>query len=447
MVGPISFSIYENTIQIPIGERKFSVGKMKEIFAKVIIGDSRKMIEIKDKSVDLVVTSPPYWHIKDYGVKNQVGYGQTLHSYLKDLFRVWKECFRILKPGTRLCVNIGDQFLRSIIFGRYKIAPLHSEVITQCEKLGFDYMGSIIWQKKTTMHTTGGANVMGSYPYPGNGMVEIDYEFILIFKKPGKKTVPPEIKELSKLSKEEWKEYFSGHWRFPGERQICHEAMFPEELPKRLIKMYTFVGDTVLDPFLGSGTTIKAAINLNRNAIGYEINEDFLDIIKEKVGTDIEIIKRTKDIELDTIDYVPTIQDAKPLIEPKLFKFEDERLYRVAEIVNEETLKLDTGLVVKLFGVKILPTKEKDAKEYLEKFVKGKHVFLKFDTFSKIEEGTTFAYVYLKNKIFVNKEMIKLGFAKSADYYFSYKDKFLEIENSKLHKNSTLKNNLPLTEF
>lgn len=408
---------------------------MKERFAKVIIGDSRKMIEIKDESVDLVVTSPPYWHIKDYGIENQIGYGQTLHEYLKDLFRTWKECFRVLKPGTRLCINIGDQFLRSIIFGRYKIAPLHSEFITQCEKLGFDYMGSIIWQKKTTMHTTGGATVMGSYPYPGNGMVEIDYEFILIFKKPGKKTVPREIKESSKLSLEEWKEYFVGHWHFPGEKQICHEAMFPEELPKRLIKMYTFVGDTVLDPFLGSGTTIKAAINLNRNAIGYEINEDFLKIIKEKVGINsllkhaikFDIIKRSQEIEVDKVDYVPTIQDAKPLIEPKFFRFEGERLYRVTEIIDKETLKLDTGLEVKLLGAKVIPEKEKDAMKYLGKYVRGKYVFLKFDASPRIEEKQVFAYVYLKNKIFVNKEMIKFGFAKPADYQFSYKDKFLEI--------------------
>jgi len=220
------------------------------VSAKIIIGDSRKMLEVKDNSVDLVVTSPPYWHIKDYGVEGQIGYGQSLHEYLKNLYIVWKECFRILKPGTRLCINIGDQFLRSIIYGKYKIAPLHSEFITQCEKIGFDYMGSIIWQKKTTMNTTGGASVMGSYPYPPNGLVEIDYEFILIFKKPGKKTFSKEAKEKSKLTKEEWKEYFSGHWHFPGERQIDHEAMFPEELPKRLIKMFTFVGDTVLDPFL-----------------------------------------------------------------------------------------------------------------------------------------------------------------------------------------------------
>src|SRR3989338_3526437 len=228
---------------------------------KIIIGDSRKMMELQDGSVDLVITSPPYWHIKDYGVEGQIGFGQSLHEYLQDLYLVWKDCYRTLKPGSRLCINIGDQFLRSIIYGRYKIAPLHSEFISQCEKIGFDYMGSIIWQKKTTMNTTGGAAVMGSYPFPPNGLIEIDYEFILLFKKPGKREIPRELKEKSKLSKEEWKEYFSGHWVFNGERQAGHEAMFPEELPKRLIKMFTFVGDTVLDPFLGSGTTIKVALN------------------------------------------------------------------------------------------------------------------------------------------------------------------------------------------
>jgi len=147
---------------------------------KLYIADSRSMEEVEDESISLIITSPPYWHIKDYGVENQIGYGQTLHDYLKDLYRVWLECFRVLKPGRRLCINVGDQFARSVIYGRYKVIPIHSEIISQCEKIGFDYMGSIIWQKKTTMNTTGGAVVMGSYPYPPNGLVEIDYEYILI---------------------------------------------------------------------------------------------------------------------------------------------------------------------------------------------------------------------------------------------------------------------------
>jgi len=392
------------------------------VFAKIIIGDSRKMVELSDNSIDLVVTSPPYWHIKDYGVEGQIGYGQSLHEYLKSLYLVWRECYRVLKPGSRLCINIGDQFLRSIIYGSYKIAPLHSEIITQCEKIGFDYMGAIIWQKKTTMNTTGGANVMGSYPYPPNGMVEIDYEFILIFKKPGKKTQPPkDIKEKSKLSKEEWKEYFSGHWNFPGEKQIGHEAMFPEELPKRLIKMFTFVNDTVLDPFLGSGTTIKAALKLERNSVGYEINEDFLPIIKEKLGLNstlltlknkIEIIKRENKIQLEEVnDYIPNIKDARPLISPQKFKFGKEKLYKVVKVISEDTIELDTGLKVRLSDIKIFPEKTLEARKYLEEYVRGKSVFLKFPSTSISEGEVVQAYVYLKNKIFINKEMVKQGFA------------------------------------
>ncbi len=124
-------------------------------------------------------------------------------------------------------------------------------------------MGAIIWQKKTTTNTTGGASIMGSFPYPRNGILSIDYEFILLFKKfvPAGRDKKPEreLKEQSKMTKEEWKEYFSGHWNFGGVRQDGHITMFPEELPRRLIKMFSFVGDTVLDPFLGSEATLLAA--------------------------------------------------------------------------------------------------------------------------------------------------------------------------------------------
>jgi len=266
----------------------------------IINGDSRKMIEVKESSIDLIITSPPYWNIKDYGVKEQIGHNQSLNEYFEDIHKVFSECYRVLKAGRRMCVNIGDQFARATDYGRYKVIPLHAEVIIRCEQIGFDYMGSIIWQKKTTMHTTGGATVMGSYPYPPNGMIEIDYEFILIFKKPGKsEKVPKEIKQKSKLSKEEWKEYFSGHWKILGVRQHEHQAMFPEEIPRRLIKMYSYVNDVVLDPFLGSGTTAKVALALQRNVIGYEINPAFIPIIQNKISkslfsynNEIEIIRR-----------------------------------------------------------------------------------------------------------------------------------------------------------
>jgi len=407
-----------------------------ENWARIIIGDSRKMVEIKDNSVHMVVTSPPYWSIKNYGIKNQIGYGQSLHDYLKDLYLVWKESYRVLDPGRRLIVNIGDQFARSIIYGRYKIIPLHAEIIAQCEDIGFDYMGSIIWQKKTTMNTTGGANVMGSYPYPPNGMIEIDYEHILIFKKPGKsKKIPKELKESSKLTKEEWKEYFYGHWYFGGARQIDHEAMFPDELPKRLIKMFTFTGETILDPFLGSGTTAKVALELNRNAIGYEINEKFLESIKKKVKINglnlfnkkIEIIKRDETIITDSIDYIPRIKDARPVIDPDKLKFGKNEFYKVVDILDDGSLRVDTGVIVKFRG--ILITDLKSARSYLERYVLKKKVYLKFDKGYVANEHSVEAYVYLKNKIFINAYLIKNGLAvtnKNGD--FDLKKRFIELE-------------------
>lgn len=255
-------------------------------FHKIYIKDAQNMDFIPSESVHLIVTSPPYWQIKDYGALEQIGYNDTYGNYIKKLNNVWKDCSRVLYPGCRMCINIGDQFLRAVNYGRYRIIPIREDIIRHCQKeLKMDYMGAIIWQKRTTCNTTGGASVMGSYPYPRNGMISIDYEFILIFKKPGKAPkVSEKIKKLSAMTEKEWGEYFQGHWNFPGEKQNGHIAMFPEELPKRLIKMFSFTGDTVLDPFLGSGTTILAACKLDRNSIGIEINPKFLNFIRAKLG-------------------------------------------------------------------------------------------------------------------------------------------------------------------
>ena len=157
---------------------------------KIILGDSRRMSELPDDSVHLVITSPPYWQLKDYGDKNQIGFHDTYESYINNLNLVWKECFRVLQNGCRLCINIGDQFARSVYYGRYKVIPIRTEITKFCETIGMDYMGAIIWQKVTTTNTTGGASIMGSFPYPRNGILKIDYEFILIFKKLGD---PPKL--------------------------------------------------------------------------------------------------------------------------------------------------------------------------------------------------------------------------------------------------------------
>lgn len=250
----------------------------------LINGDSRNMSQIQDESVGLVVTSPPYWQLKDYGKDRQIGFNQTYEDYINHLNLVWAECYRILQPGRRLCINIGDLFARSAYYGRYKVVSIHTEIIRFCEAIGLDYLGNIIWQKETNMHTSGGAKVMGSYPYPVNGYVIIDYEHILLFKKRGKTRTPTkEQREQSKLTDEEWNTYFRSHWSFGGARQDRHIAVFPEELSKRLIKMFSFIGDTVCDPFMGSGTTALSAMKLERNSIGYEINESFRLFYKEKV--------------------------------------------------------------------------------------------------------------------------------------------------------------------
>jgi modification methylase len=403
-------------------------------WAKIYLADSRAMTEVAAAGIDLAVTSPPYWQIKDYGVPGQIGYGQSLHEYLRDLYRTWQECFRVLREGGRLCINIGDQFARAAIYGRYQVIPLHAEFINQCEQIGFDFLGAIIWQKKTTMNPSGGANVMGSYPFPPNGIVEIDYEFIQIFKKPGKsKKVSPEIKAASRLTKEEWKEYFAGHWYFGGARQAGHEAMFPEELPRRLIRMFTFVGDTVLDPFLGSGTTVKAALDLGRNAVGYEINPDFLEAIPKKIGArdrlpfygEIQIIKPNKKIEeLPQIDYTPAIRNAEPRRETPGLQFGPSQLSKVTQIIDEKTIRIDHGPNVRFLGVTI--DKKSETLDYLRSRILGKQVIIKDG--QVIERDLISAYVYLKNRLFVNAYLIKAAFG-SPDPALSHRlrDKFCKL--------------------
>jgi len=413
----------------------------------IIIGDSRRMKEIRDESVHLVITSPPYWQLKDYGNGSQIGFNDTYEDYINNLNLVWNECYRVLHNGCRLCVNIGDQFARSVYYGRYKIIPIREEIIKFCETIGFDYMGAIIWQKVTTCNTTGGATIMGSFPYPRNGILKLDYEFILIFKKLGE---PPkvnrDIKEKSRLTTEEWNEYFSGHWYFPGERQDKHLAMFPEELPKRLIRMFSFVGDTVLDPFLGSGTTCLAARNLTRNSIGYEINKDFLPTIKSKLNTnDIEINKQEKLFidfkdEVKKLPYIfkdPVKFDKK--IDPKKLRFGSridhsdhsrETYHTVKEILSPEVLVLDNGLKVRLIGVKEKKEANGEAVKFLAEKFRGEKVYMKYDSIKYDKDGNLLCYLYLKNKTFINAHLIKNNLAQvDSSLEFKYKEKFLAMQN------------------
>jgi len=426
---------------------------------KIIFGDSRKMAEIPDESVHLVITSPPYWQLKDYGNGGQIGFDDSYEDYINNLNLVWNECHRVLKKGCRLCINIGDQFARSVYYGRYKVIPIRTEIIKFCETVGFDYMGAVIWQKVTTCNTTGGATIMGSFPYPRNGIIKIDYEFILIFKKHGNPpTVRKEIKEKSKMTIEEWNQLFTGHWNIPGEKQDKHLAMFPEEIPRRLIRMFSFVNDTVLDPFLGSGTTSLAAKKLGRHSIGYEINPDFLPLIKEKLGIHQKIIFEDVNFEIINqkradIDFKETIKELPYIfrdpvkfdkkIDPRQIPFgsrinndnsEMEKYYSVKEVISPELLLIGDGLKVKLLGIKSRPGTSGEAIEFLRKSTHGQKVFLKFDTTKFDQDNNLLCYLYLQNKTFLNAHLIKRGLA-DVDITFDYKQKFKFLGYQKELKN------------
>ncbi len=252
---------------------------------KVYFKDSRCMNDVNDDSVNLIVTSPPYWSIKDYQHEEQIGYDQTYEEYLESMRKVIGECHRVLKSGCRMVVNIGDQYLSVKDHGRHRIQPLSANMTIIGVQEGFDFMGGIIWNKISTSNPSGGCSMMGSIYYPKDGHISYEHEYILVFRKQGKWEKPSqENKEKSKLTKKERREWFRGIWTdVAPERQKKHQAMFPVELPLRIIKMYSFYGETVLDPFLGSGTTTLAANMMGRNSIGYEINDGFKDFMKEKL--------------------------------------------------------------------------------------------------------------------------------------------------------------------
>jgi site-specific DNA-methyltransferase (adenine-specific) len=410
---------------------------------KIFFGDSRSMSTIEDESVQLIITSPPYWQLKDYGTQNQIGFDDSYEEYIAGLNQVWSECFRVLSPGCRMCVNIGDQFARAAHYGRYKVIPIRERIVNFCESLGLDYMGAVIWQKATTMNTSGGGAVMGSFPHPRNGILKIDYEFILIFKKLGKAPkVSAEQKAASAMTTQEWNTYFAGHWNFAGEKQgDGHIAMFPTELPRRLIKMFSFSGEKVLDPFCGSGTTIRAAMELGRVGIGYEINPDFESVICKRLGIsqnglfghDVEFAKALVDASTPAVVASAPKNGLQRKVNPKEFRFGSvleaadlekpkAKNLRVREIVSPTQLRLGDGGAVDLLGISILPEKQNAAMNYLKDLVLNKPVILKFSGEKHTENGALQAYVYLQNKTFVNAKLIKAGLVQvdpNAEHFYA----------------------------
>ena len=276
---------------------------------KIIFGDSRSMDEVEDESVHLVVTSPPYpmiqiwddlfknlderieikWqelkHAEDEREKEKIVY-QIYELMHESILPVWREIYRVLIPGGIACINIGDATRK--VNGIFRLFPNHSKIIEHFEKIGFVTLPYILWKKPTNKPNA----FLGSGFLPTNAYVTLDVEYILIFRKGGPRKFKPKdpYRYASKYTKEERDKWFSQIWDdIRGVRQN-HDALtrrtaaYPEEIPRRLIRMFSIIGDTVLDPFLGTGTTTKVAIELKRNSIGYEIDLNLKPVIKEKIG-------------------------------------------------------------------------------------------------------------------------------------------------------------------
>ncbi|CAC9509776.1 TYPE II DNA MODIFICATION ENZYME (METHYLTRANSFERASE) [uncultured Gammaproteobacteria bacterium] len=275
---------------------------MKNIYFK----NSQKMSNVKSESVDLIITSPPYFNIKDYAKNGyqdethsksntaQIGDIKNYKTFIKELQKVWRECERVLKPNGKLIINTPLMPMKKKEFTTHynrHIFDLNSDIQT-----------SIIYRKNTEMFlfdtniwnrtNTSKSLMFGSYPYPRNFYAQNTSEFITVYVKDGipKNGLPSEIKEKSKLSQKEWVKYTKQIWDIPipNKKDLAfgeHTAIMPEEIVKRCVKLFSFVGDTVLDPFAGSGTTLKVAKQLQRNYIGYEIMENYKEIIERKLNS------------------------------------------------------------------------------------------------------------------------------------------------------------------
>ncbi|MFO0808819.1 MAG: site-specific DNA-methyltransferase [Gemmataceae bacterium] len=253
------------------------------------LGDAREMPAVAPESVHLVLTSPPYWTLKEYNVSpGQLGYVEDYDQFLGELDRVWGRCYEALVPGGRLICVVGDVCLsRRKNGGRHTVVPLHASIQERCRAVGFDNLAPIIWHKiaNAALEAEGnGAPFMGK-PYEPNGVIKNDIEFILMQRKPGGYRAPDlTTKVLSVIPEACHREWFQQIWTgLTGASTRRHPAPYPLELATRLVRMFSFVGDTVLDPFLGSGTTALAAANCGRNSLGYEIDPQYLDLAHKRL--------------------------------------------------------------------------------------------------------------------------------------------------------------------
>ncbi len=247
---------------------------------RLVQGDARDLSFINNESVHLVVTSPPYWTLKEYrDHPDQLRHVKEYEVFLAQLELVWKECLRILVPGGRLDCVVGDVCLSRKANGRHVVVPLHADIAVICRRLGFDNLNSIIWHKisNASYEVENGSKFLGK-PYEPNAIIKNDIEFILMQRKPGGYRKPTEEqRNQSRMNKDEFNAWFQQIWTLTGASTREHPAPFPYELAHRLVRMFSFTGDTVLDPFSGTGTTMVTAMKTGRNSIGVEIDPIYIE--------------------------------------------------------------------------------------------------------------------------------------------------------------------------
>jgi len=257
-------------------------------------GDARDLGWIKDETVHLVVTSPPYWTLKEYEPSDaQMGAIEDYEDFLSELDRVWRECERVLVPGGRVCCVVGDVCLPRKRNGRHYIMPLHADIQVRARRLGLDCLTPILWHKIANGVTESEGNGAGFYgkPYQPGAVVKNDIEYILFLRKGGGyRSVTPLQKALSMLSKDEMQAWFRSFWADikGSSTRAGHPAPYPPELAARLIRMFSFAGDTVLDPFAGTASTTAGAIASGRNSIANEIEPVYLAMALDRIEREIE---------------------------------------------------------------------------------------------------------------------------------------------------------------
>ena len=256
---------------------------------ELILGDARTASSLDRESVHLVVTSPPYWTLKRYReLDGQLGHEADYDAFMDGLDAVWRNCHRALVPGGRLIINVGDVCLsRRNNNGRHTVVPLHATIQERCKAIGFDNLAPIIWHKisNAKYEVSGGGGFLGK-PYEPNAVIKNDIEFVLMQRKPGGYRSPTRRKRLlSVISAENHQSWFRQIWSdLPGASTAGHPAPFPLEFAERLVRMFSFVGDTIVDPFMGTGTTNLASARWGRNSVGIEIDPTYLELARKRLA-------------------------------------------------------------------------------------------------------------------------------------------------------------------